>query len=161
VNEGSTFYFTIPFLDTAQEKPSSREDIEQKIPEKKKQIDYDWRGKTILIVEDEYTNIQYLQEIFKRTGASVLEALSGAEALKIIAENSSVSLVIMDIMMPEMDGYEATKQIRKIRPQLAIIAQTAYTKSREKEKSLEAGCDGYISKPYDPPTLLRLIHNFI
>jgi two-component system cell cycle response regulator DivK len=67
----------------------------------------------------------------------------------------------MDLLMPEMDGYNATKQIKKIRPSIPVIAQTAYTMMKEKEKSLESGCDGYISKPYNPPELLELINNFI
>ena len=67
----------------------------------------------------------------------------------------------MDLMMPEMDGYEATRKIKLLRPALPVIAQTAYTMAKEKKKSLETGCDGYISKPYDPPVLLDLINNFL
>ena len=159
VKEGSTFYFTLPYFDTTEVKSPK---TKKKSPGQQttKKI-YDWRKKTILIVEDEDNNILFLNEIIKRTGASVLEAREGNQAIKLVEENPSISVVLMDLMMPEMDGYTATKKIKSIRPNLPVIAQTAYSNAREKEKSLEAGCDGYISKPYNRPELLDLINTFI
>ena len=157
--EGSTFYFTLPYFDTAEVKATR--------PKKKKQVEVvkkeelDWRRKTVLIVEDEHNNYIYLSEIVKRTGATVLEARNGVQAVKLVEEKPSISVVLMDLMMPEMDGYAATRKIKNIRPNLPVIAQTAYTNAREKEKSLEAGCDGYIAKPYNPPELLELINTFL
>lgn len=159
LNEGSTFYFTLPYFDTTEIKSSKSRKHPSEKPVTKK--NYDWRKKTILIVEDEDNNILFLNEIIKRTGASVFEARQGDEAIKLVKENPSISVVLMDLMMPEMDGYEATRKIKSIRPNLPVIAQTAYSNAREKEKSLEAGCDGYISKPYNRPELLNLIDTFI
>ena len=159
LNEGSTFYFTLPYFDTTEVKPpKTRKKSTGKQTTKKT---YDWRKKTILIVEDEENNILFLNEIIKRTGASVLEAREGNQAVKFVEENPAISVVLMDLMMPEMDGYSATRKIKSIRPNLPVIAQTAYSNAREKKKSLEAGCDGYISKPYNRPELLDLINTFI
>lgn len=158
VKEGSTFYFTLPFLNMGDEKPALKTTRKEKKDEPVKK--YDWRNKQILIVEDEQNNILYLSEIVKYTGAKVLSARNGVEAVEIV-DKENISLVVMDIMLPEMDGYEATRRIKKLKPQLPVIAQTAYTNSREKEKSLEVGCEGYISKPYDPPTLLKLLDHFL
>ncbi len=157
--EGSTFYFTLPYFDTTEVKPSK---VRKQVKDKKiAKESYDWRNIIVLIVEDEQNNFIYLNEIVKRTGAKVMEARNGEQAVKLVEENSTISVVLMDLMMPGMDGYTATQKIKEIRSNLPIIAQTAYTNAREKEKSLEAGCDGYISKPYNPPELLQLIDTFI
>jgi signal transduction histidine kinase/CheY-like chemotaxis protein len=159
VDEGSTFYFTLPYLNTTDVRSDKQEKVEAKrilaVEE------YDWRNQTILIVEDEQNNIIYLSEIIRKTGAKVLTANNGKKALERIKDNPKVSLILMDLMMPEMNGYEATREIRKMKLRLPIIAQTAYTNAREQEKSLAAGCDGYISKPYNPPELLKLIDKFV
>ena len=158
-DEGSTFYFTLPYFDTTEVKPSK---VKKKDTVKAASFNHsDWRNKLVLIVEDEHSNIIYLKEILKLTGASVLDARSGEQAVKLVEENKSISVVLMDLMMPEMDGYNATRKIKKIRPNLPVIAQTAYTNAREKEKSLEAGCDGYIAKPFDPSELLELMDAFL
>ncbi len=159
LKEGSTFYFTLPYFDTTEVK--SAKVRKQTSGQSIKKENYDWRKKTILIVEDEDNNVLYLNEIIKRTGALTLEARNGKQAVKLVEENPSISVVIMDLMMPEMDGYAATRRIKTIHPNLPVIAQTAYTNAREREKSLEAGCDGYISKPYNRPELLDFINTFI
>jgi signal transduction histidine kinase len=159
VNEGSTFYFTLPYFDTGD---SKQKIIKKETPAKSKLAKtYDWRNKIILIAEDEKNNFIYLNEIIKLTGAQTIEAKNGVQAVEIVKNNSQISLVLMDILMPDLDGYAATKKIKSIRPGLPIIAQTAYSVHKQKEKSLESGCDGYISKPYEPTDLLELISNFI
>jgi signal transduction histidine kinase len=159
VKEGSTFYFTLPFLNTDEIRSTDKD--EQGRKRKESSDRYNWKNKTILIVEDEINNSLYLSEIIRKTEAKVIEASNGLEAIKIIDSGEEISLVLMDIMMPLMDGYEATRKIKTIRPQLPVIAQTAYSKARENEKCLEAGCEGYINKPYDPQQLLRLLNNFL
>jgi signal transduction histidine kinase len=159
VKEGSTFTFTLPYFETEVKKVKLSKTATPL--ERKKAHVYDWRNKTILIAEDEHNNFIYLSEIIKRTGAKVIEAKNGLQAVTAVEQSPEINLILMDLLMPEVDGYMATKQIKKIRPSLPVIAQTAYTLMREKEKSLEAGCDGYITKPYDPPELLELINNFL
>ena len=75
--------------------------------------------------------------------------------------NYDIDLVLMDIQMPVMSGYDATREIKKIRPSLAVIAQTAYAMSGEKEKTMEAGCDDYIPKPLKKRDLIMKIHRFL
>ncbi len=158
VSEGSVFNFSLPYFDTGDVKPKKTKQVRAK---KKKLPVYDWRNKTILIVEDEQNNFIYLSEIIKRTGAKILEANNGKQSFDLIQKHTEIDLVLMDLMMPEMDGYEATKKIKSLRPGVPVIAQTAYTMAKEKKRSLESGCDGYISKPYNPPVLLDLINNFL
>lgn len=158
LQEGSTFHFSIPYFETGEQKKRL---AKKKTKSENKNIVYNWQNKTILIAEDEHNNFIYLNEIFKRTGAKILEAKNGIQAVEIVQENPQISVVLMDLLMPEMDGYKATSRIKEIRASLPVIAQTAYSMSKEREKSMEAGCDGYICKPYDPPELLELISNFI
>jgi CheY-like chemotaxis protein len=159
IREGSTFTFTLPYFETEEQK--NKTSSKKKVVEKNKNKVFDWRNKTILIAEDEHNNFIFLSEIIKRTGAKVIEAKNGLQALSAVEKYSEINLVLMDLLMPELDGYAATRKIKILRPGLPVIAQTAYTMMKEKEKSLESGCDGYISKPYDPPELLELINNFI
>ncbi len=158
-NEGSTFYFTLPYVDISNVKAA---DTRNKLKNKKlPQPMYDWRKKTILIAEDESNNFLFLSEIIKKAGARILEAKDGIQAVKCIKENSEIDLVLLDIMMPNMNGYEAAKKIKKLRPQVPIIAQTAYSDPKQREKSLTSGCDGYISKPYNSQELLDLVNQFL
>jgi len=158
IKEGSTFHFTLPYFETTDKILKPKKKVKNEI---KTDIVYDWRNKTVLIVEDEHNNFIFLNEIIKRTGAKVIEAKNGVQAVEAVAISPEINLVLMDLLLPEMDGYEATRKIKELRPKLPVIAQTAYTMAREKEKSLEAGCDGYIYKPYNPPELMELISNFI
>jgi two-component system cell cycle response regulator DivK len=122
---------------------------------------YDFTGKKILIAEDERTNYLFLEALLKRTNAILIWAETGKTALEAVQKDSAIDLVLMDIKMPEMNGYEATHEIKKIRPQLPIIAQTAYALAGEKEKILSAGCDDYLSKPIMGKLLLEKIDNYL
>jgi len=122
---------------------------------------YDFSGKKILIAEDEKTNYLFLEALLKRTNATLIWAETGRNALEAVQNDSNIDIVLMDIKMPEMNGYEATNEIKKIRPQLPIIAQTAYALAGEKEKILSAGCDDYLSKPIMGKVLLEKIDNFL
>jgi signal transduction histidine kinase len=160
VNEGSTFNFSLPYFEINKDEDKSLKKKKTYL-EKLTAITYNWKNKTILVVEDELNNFILLNEILKRTGASVIEAKNGFQAIEEVRKHPEINVVLMDLLMPKMDGYEATKTIKNLCPRLPVIAQTAYTLPKEKEKSLEAGCDGYICKPYNPPELLELINNFI
>ena len=104
-------------------------------------------GKTILIAEDEQSNFDFLKILLNRMNIRVLWAKNGIEAVSICESDPSVDLVFMDIKMPLLNGYEATKIIKKNRPELPIIAQTAYAMISDKLEADKAGCDGYLSKP--------------
>ncbi|MDA3953604.1 MAG: response regulator [Bacteroidales bacterium] len=115
------------------------------------------KNQTLLIVEDDTTNYLYLKEVFDEYFNIILHARNGVEAVNFFTENSDISLILMDLKMPVMDGFEATRQIKKISPNVPIIAQTAYAFNEDKIKALEAGCDDYIAKPIELQTLLDLI----
>jgi len=115
----------------------------------------------ILIVEDEvYSQVlisKYINDICKE----ILIANNGLEAVEICSKHNDIDLILMDILMPEMNGYEATREIRKLNPNIAIISQTAYGLSGDRQKSLEAGCNDYLTKPINHIELLELIQKHL
>ncbi|MEZ5198809.1 MAG: response regulator [Bacteroidales bacterium] len=139
--------------------------IKHSLRVKKKQdklvsLSYDWSNKKILIVEDDRQSIIFYQSALRKTGAEIHQVLNGKEAVKKCKE-TKYDLVLMDIQLPDMDGYEATRRIKKIDADILIIAQTAFALSGEKQKCLEVGCDDYISKPIKITALLKLIDGHI
>ncbi len=138
--KGSTFYFTIPYQKV---NPKIADDI---IPERVNlQIT---ETKTILIAEDDDNSYILLKEIFDNSNIKILRAFDGVESVDLCTDKKDIDLVLMDIKMPGMDGYEATKQIKKIRPDLPVIIQTAYAFDSDKEKISKSGCDDFINKPF-------------
>ncbi len=150
---GSTFFFTIPYHKVSNVAVKQEEDI----PVGK----YNWEGKTFLIAEDEEDNFRYLEVALSISNASLIWARNGAEAVDIFNRIDNIDLVLMDIKMPEMDGYTATKEIKLKSKGVPVIAQTAYAMSEEKEKSKQAGCDDYIAKPINYSDLLKVIHKHV
>lgn len=122
---------------------------------------YQWNGKTILVVEDEDTNYMFMKAAIKKTNAKILRANSGLEAVELCKTNQKINVVVMDIKMPEMNGYQASIKIREFRKDLPIIAHTAYSFEGDKENCLAAGCDDYIAKPIRYQTLLSTINRWI
>jgi len=142
INKGTTFYLSIP----AGIKPVG---VPQKpIIEPKHSIS------TILIAEDEYTNYQYLLELLNENGTEILHAQDGEQALEMCKANKKIDLVLMDIKLPKLDGYNAAIQIKKIRPNLPIIAQTAFALESEKATFFSA-FDDYITKPINGAELKK------
>jgi len=152
--KGSTFFFTIPYerINHGQNAPVVR-------PEERPAIDATIH--TLLVVEDEEVNRLYLEEILSRMHFRFLYAKNGVEAVDLCHSHPEINLVLMDMKMPEMNGYEAAKIIRELRPGLAIIAQTAYATAIEKQKAIEAGCIDYLSKPIIAGQLIHLISKYI
>lgn len=149
---GSCFFLTIPINKDAEVSVS-------KIPDNDFTVVLD--DSMILIAEDDETNFYYINAILSRaTGAKVLLATNGREAIEIFKANPSVRLILMDIKMPEIDGFEATRQIKLVDRNVCIIAITAYAMSGDEEKIIAAGCDGYLSKPINKKSLLEKIAEF-
>jgi len=111
----------------------------------------------ILIAEDDESNFQLLRILLKPFQAEIFRAWNGIEAIEIVREKPDLSLILMDLKMPDMDGFIASREIKLIRPELPIIAQTAYALVGDKEKALDSGCDFYISKPIDHRKLKDVI----
>ncbi|MRT92799.1 response regulator [Ancylomarina sp. 16SWW S1-10-2] len=114
----------------------------------------------VLIVEDDNISKNFLELLIKPLSSKIIIAKDGKEAIQLYVDNQDINLILMDIKMPEMDGYEATRQIRKMNKDVIIIAQTAYSLVGDRDKSLEAGCNDYITKPIFRDKLMNLIHKY-
>jgi CheY-like chemotaxis protein len=153
-SKGSVFYFTIPFLPDNNKKEINEED---KVLTKMK----NYVGKTILIAEDEQSNFDFLKILLTRMNIRVLWAKDGLEAVSLCETDSSINLVLMDIKMPILNGYEATKLIKNKRPDLPIVAQTAYAMISDKLEAEKAGCDGYLSKPIKISQITEVLEKYL
>lgn len=119
------------------------------------------KNKTILIVEDDQVSAEYLYEFLKTMDTRLLFASTGEDSVKTIRDNTDIDLVLMDIRLPGMNGYDATREIKSINKNIPIIAQTAFALSGDKEKALAAGCDDYITKPIKPAELIEKLNKLI
>ncbi|MFH0842183.1 MAG: PAS domain S-box protein [Bacteroidota bacterium] len=148
---GSTFYFTIPYNPVSEETSAV---INAVITENE---DVQIKKLKILIVEDDEISSALLSRTLQKISNKVIHAITGVEAVEACRNNSDLDLVLMDIRMPQMDGLEATRQIRQFNKDLVIIAQTAYGFESDFNKALEAGCNDYLSKPINNTLLHELI----
>ena len=123
----------------------------------------DTAKKTILIIDDDTRNIFALSAVLKSRGFNCVSAVSALDGLAILENNNRINIVLLDIMMPEMDGYETVEAIRSNArlANLPVIAVTAQAMVGDKEKTLQAGADAYISKPVDVDELLKLLHQYL
>ena len=119
-----------------------------------------WEDKVVVIAEDEQINYLFLKAVLKPTKAKIIWTKTGRETVD-ICNSEKVDIVLMDIKMPDLNGLEATIEIKKEFPNLPIIAQTAYAMEEDEEASVEAGCDAYISKPIRPDYLLSIMSKHI
>lgn len=154
--EGSTFYFSLPIRVS-----NSKKKIQASEPGQAKTNSVDFHGKTILVVEDVDTNYLYLNSLLSKYNCKVIRATNGMKAIEMCQQDSSIDLVLMDIELPLLNGYKATTEIKKFRPGLPIIAQTAFAMTGERERSKEAGCDDYLSKPIRKEDLLAVITKYL
>ena len=151
---GTTFYFTIPYT-MFDMNPVF---IKKKKPQKAL---YNFYGKKILIVEDNYTNSDLLDDYFSNTQAKLFFAKDGKEAVENCKSNRDYDLVLMNIQLPVMNGYEATREIKKFMPDLPVVALTGYAQAEDMEKCIEAGCNDFLSKPINKAILFMTINRFL
>lgn len=154
LGHGSTFYFTIPYSHCDHE----NETVSDKLESDENLI---LNGKVILIAEDEDVNYMYFKQLLQPTKATLIWAKNGIEAIDAVRNNKNISLVLMDCKMPQMDGYTATSEIKQISPQLPVVAQTAFAMAEEQERSIQAGCDGYLSKPIRTNELFEVLSKYL
>ncbi len=149
--KGSAFYFTLPYNTKLEEGNTSINEIldAQNITSIKKL--------KMLIVEDDETSAELISIIVQEIGKVIINARTGIESVEACKKNPDIDLILMDIQIPEMNGYEATREIRKFNKDVIIIAQTAYALEGDKEKAVSAGCNDYISKPINKEILFELI----
>jgi CheY-like chemotaxis protein len=115
------------------------------------------KGRKIMIVEDDFSSRLYLNKILEKEGVILLNAGNGQEAVKLALSNPDIELILMDIQLPVMDGYEATAKIREFRKDVIIVVQTAYEMMGEKEKIIDLGFNDYILKPILAGNLIKKI----
>jgi len=148
---GSVFYFTIPYnINETDKNDKQMNELAENQQDETKSL-------VILIAEDDEISEMLISKTIKYLGKIILKAATGLEAVETCRNNPDINLILMDIKMPRMDGYEATRQIRKFNKEVIIIAQTAYALEGDREKALESGCNDYISKPYGRALLTSLI----
>ena len=123
-------------------------------------MDFNWKSKTILVAEDEAANFLFLEKILSPTDVNIIRAENGSEAVDIINTNN-IDLVLMDIVMPEVDGFEAANIIKEKHPDLPIIAQTFYDNDIDKEKVDNSKFDSFIRKPININKLLIVIDKYL
>ena len=114
----------------------------------------------ILIAEDVESNFLYLNAVLSKIKAEIFWAKNGLEAVEIF-QNHDVDLILMDLQMPDMNGFEATRTIKKINPEIIIIAQTAFAMSDDREKAIQAGCNDYLPKPIKSNDLLQIVQKYL
>lgn len=142
---GSAFYFTIPFT-------PSRSDSNELIQTISNSVQH-LENTVALVVEDDPVNMYFITSLLKKNKIQFLKAGNGKLAVEMVKNHPEIDIVLMDIQLPILDGYDATRQIKQIRPQLPVIAQTAYALYNERENCLKAGCNDYLSKPIKPNLL--------
>jgi two-component system, cell cycle response regulator DivK len=115
----------------------------------------------ILIVEDVESNYLYLHAVLSKLNTQLEWVKNGLEAVNFVNANPHVDLIMMDLQMPEMNGYDATREIKKNHKNVIIIAQTAFAMSDDRSKALEAGCDDYLAKPIRSKDLLETVKKYL
>jgi len=150
--KGSTFYFTIPFGKPLY-KTQNNTVIENELIYQRKPV--------ILLAEDDDDSYFYVKEILNSSSIELIRAKNGAEAVEICRNNSAINLVLMDLKMPVMNGFEATRQIKAINKNLIVVAVTAYSMKEEEARAREAGCDDFISKPFIQNKIETVINKYL
>ncbi len=121
----------------------------------------EWTDKTILIAEDEDSNYLYLEAVLQKTGAKLIWARNGEEAIEACKRESKIDLVLMDLQMPNINGYQAREVIKEMSPETPQVAQTAFAMADDEKRAMDAGFDAYISKPIRKNNLLALVGRFL
>ncbi len=151
--KGSTFHFTIPWHTPNQQ--ISNKQVKNNSP----QNSYPNKKLRVIIAEDDATSIEYLKTILENITDEIIEVSNGADAVKQVKNNPDIDCVFMDIKMPVLNGYEASKKIREFNKTVTIIAQTAYAFEGDRKRAIQSGCNSYITKPIKKQELLNLLHN--
>jgi len=122
---------------------------------------YRWGSKNILVVEDDESSAYLLGTYLKETGASISYTTDGNEAVEFVRQHPETDLVLMDILLPDKDGFTATKEIKAFHSRVVVIAQTAYAFSMDQLEAKNAGCDAYLTKPLNMSLLLDKMDSYL
>jgi CheY-like chemotaxis protein len=152
VGIGSTFYFTLPYNVEPEEKKAVEKVVQAQYEENQ------LKKLKILIAEDDLVSEMLIAIDVDKFSKEILKARNGFETVEVCRNNPDTDLILMDIQMPEMNGHEATRQIRQFNKDVVIIAQTAFGLSGDRERAIEAGCNDYISKPIRRDDFMKIIN---
>lgn len=155
VGKGTEFFFSIPYAAPKNQSSSFKR------PQKMNAVPVPEIPKSILVVEDDKASYMLIKEFLRPLNVDIHHVNDGADAINLIKINPDIRLILMDLKLPFMDGYEATKAIKQINPKIPIIAQTAYAMIGDREKALSAGCDDYITKPLDIKNIQELVSIYL
>lgn len=155
VNSGSTFSFSIPLKQKKENIFVNQQFNIYSLNENS------WKGETVLVAEDDKINFDYINVILRETGINVVHAANGREAVEFIRNGLKPAVILMDLRMPEMDGFAAIEQIKIIDKSIPIVVLTAFAFAGEREKAREAGCKHFIYKPFKNTDLLKAMSNFL
>lgn len=152
--KGTSIYFTIAFEQVPEE------NIRAVIDNELTQFSFNWKDKLILVVEDDDVNYKFIETVLLENQAQVIRANNGFQAIELCKSINRIVLILMDIKMPEMDGFEATRIIKGLNRNIPIVALTAFALPEDREKCLQAGCDDHIVKPIDVKDMLLKINKY-
>ncbi len=158
INQGNEFFFTLPI-----EKPGKADEI--KLPDtipaaEISELEPNWKDKVILVVEDDLINYQFIEALLEKTQVQLLHAENGTQALELCKTINKIDLILMDIKLPEKNGYQITKEIKSFR-NITIVAQTAFPINEVRSKCLNSGCVDVISKPLEIELFFKIINKYI
>lgn len=155
--KGSTFFFTLPFESPPEQDLQIENPFHTDTNPGKSFVEYKWPGKRLLLVEDESNNMNFLKIVLNKTRAELVCVENGQELRNLYQELDQFDLVLLDVRLPDANGWELAAEIKAIRPQLPVIAQTAFALPSDRKKGEMAGCDDYIAKPIDKDELIRIL----
>lgn len=153
--EGSVFYVSIPYI------ASTKKKNQQKVSQVVNESGTIKRSKKVLVVEDDKSSQELIGIFLKPLNLELIYLSDGEDAINYMIRNDDVSLILMDLKLPKVDGYEATTTIKELKPDVPIIVQTAYAMEGDRERAMEAGCDDYITKPLNSKKLQEMVKSYL
>jgi two-component system cell cycle response regulator DivK len=124
-------------------------------------IEKDFSGCHLLVVEDVFQNFSYVEAVASKSGIKVYHAKNGIEAIRICRETPELNMILMDAMMPEMDGFTATREIKLFRPDIPVVMLTAFVNHNSISQAVAAGCNDYLSKPLGKTELIATLRKWL
>jgi PAS domain S-box-containing protein len=157
--QGTSFIFYLPVI-----VPESGEKVIENIFHEEQEVNHlepNWKSKVVLVVEDDLVNYQFIEALLEKTQVQLLHAENGTQALELCRNINKIDLILMDIKLPEVNGYEITREIKSFRKDIPIIAQTAFSLSDVKERCFESGCNDIITKPVDIDIFMTKLNKYL
>lgn len=151
INKGSNFTVILPYEEVKfSQNPSSQSKLK-----------YNWKNKNIIVADDIISNFEYIEALLKHSDANLYYADNGLKAVELVKKHDDIHIILMDLQMPEMDGYQATSIVKSMKPEIPIIVLTAFSQISDKKKAFDAGCDEYLQKPILANQLFSIMSKFL